>query len=323
MALSTNLINNELLNQYALQIKKYNTLSTKNTTEDVSEESTQESAFRALLIQMMNNSTGSTNSMMVEFMTTALSNQESLNLDDSLGEMSEFNLNMRNVALSLSSNTSQEVDEYSTLGATSAKYESNYNPGTISNTPGDIGGKSYGAWQFSSKTGSLNSFINSLNQTNKDFYLKLTEAKSKDGNSFGRNFDAAWTSISANNKDEFLKIQKNSIKQNYYDVVATALNTKYGFDINTKSNALKESLLSTAVQHGVGGTLSVFSKLNLNKSDGNIINDLYNERQKVNVYFKDSSAAVKQSVYNRFTKEKQDMISMFNDNSKEKFLTSV
>ncbi len=81
--------------------------------------------------------------------------------------------------------------------------------------------------------------------------------------------------------------------------------------------------MSTVVQHGVGGTLSVFSKLNLNKSDGNIINDLYNERQKVNVYFKDSSAAVKQSVYNRFTKEKQDMLSMFNDSSKEKFLTSV
>lgn len=323
MALSTNLINNELLNQYALQVKKNNTLSTKNTTVDVSEESTQKSAFMALLIQMMNNSTGSTNSMMVEFMTTALSNQESLNLDDSLGEISEFNSNMRNVALSLSRNTSEKVDEYSTLGATSAKYESNSNPGTISNTPGDIGGKSYGAWQFSSKTGSLDSFINSLNQSNENFYSKLTEAKAKDGNSFGRNFDATWTSISANNKDEFLKLQKNSIKQNYYDVVATTLNTKYGFDISTKSNALKESLLSTAVQHGVGGALSVFSKLNLNKSDGNIINDLYNERQKVNVYFKDSSAAVKQSVYNRFTKEKQDMLSMFNDNSKEKFLTSV
>ncbi len=37
MALSTNLINNELLNQYALQIKNNNTLSDKNTTDDVGE----------------------------------------------------------------------------------------------------------------------------------------------------------------------------------------------------------------------------------------------------------------------------------------------
>ena len=323
MALSTNLINNELLNQYVLQINKNNTLSATNTEDAVNQEDKQESAFRSLLIQMMNSSSSSSNSMMAEFMTTALSNQDSYNLDDSLGEISDFNSNMRNAALSLTGDNSQADDEYSSLGSTSAKYESNNNPGTISNTPGDIGGKSYGAWQFSSKTGSLDSFINSLNKSNKSFYSKLTQAKAKDGNNFGENFDAAWTSISSDNKEVFLKLQQNSIKQNYYDSAALALKSKYGFDINTKSNALKESLLSTAVQHGVGGTLSVFSKLNLNKSDANIINDLYNERQKVNVYFKDSSAAVKQSVYNRFTREKQDMLSMFNDSTQEKFSESV
>ncbi len=175
---------------------------------------------------MMNSSSSSSNSMMTEFMTTALSNQDSFNLDDSLGEISDFNSNMRNAALSLSGDNSQEDDEYSSLGSTSAKYESNANPGTISNTPGDNGGKSYGAWQFSSKTGSLDSFINSLNQSNKDFYSKLTKAKAKDGNKFGKNFDAAWTSISVSNKDEFLKLQQNSIKQNYYDTAAKALKYK-------------------------------------------------------------------------------------------------
>jgi len=59
----------------------------------------------------------------------------------------------------------------------------------------------------------------------------------------------------------------------------------------------------------------VFSKLNLKNSDGNIINDLYNERQKVNIYFRDSSAEIKQSVYNRFTREKQDMLNMFKEES--------
>jgi hypothetical protein len=323
MALSTDLINNELLKQYIMKTAKNNTLATKNTSDVASEESTQESAFHALLIQMMNSSSSSGSSMMAEFMTTALSNQNSYSLADSLGGISDFNLNTRNAALSLSGASGQEVNEYGSLGSTSAKYESNEDPGTISNTPGDIGGKSYGAWQFSSNTGSLDSFINSLNESNKDIYSKLTDAKAKDGNNFGENFDTAWTNISSRNRDEFLKLQQNSIQQNYYDVAASALKTKYGFDISTKSNALKESLLSTAVQHGVGGTLSVFSKLNLNKSDGNIINDLYNERQKVNVYFKDSSAAVKQSVYNRFSREKQDMLSMFNDSSEEKFPTSV
>ena len=112
-----------------------------------------------------------------------------------------------------------------------------------------------------------------------------------------------------------MKLQKDSIKQNYYDIAAQALKSKYGFDISKRSDALKESLLSTVVQHGLGGTLSVFSKLNLNNNDSNIIKDLYSERQKVNVYFKSSSPEVQLSVYNRFTKEKQDMMNMLNGES--------
>ena len=321
MALSTNIINNALLKEYTAQIKNNNTTSDKSTKDVEHEKAMQESAFQTMLIQMMDSSG---NSMMAELMSTALSNQDYFNLDDSLGAINDFNSNMRDAALSLSGETNKGIDdEFSGMGFTAAKYESNLNPKAISNASGDIGGKSYGAWQFSSKTGSLDSFINSLKTSNKDFYSKLTKAKAKDGNKFGEKFDATWTSITSSNKDEFLKLQQNSIKQNYYDVAALALKSKYGFDISNKSNALKESLLSTAVQHGVGGTLSVFSKINLNNSDDNIINDLYNERQKVNVYFKDSSAAIKQSVYNRFTREKQDMINMFNDSSKGKSPTSI
>ena len=313
MALSTNIINNALLKEYTAQIKNNNTTSDKSTKDVEHEKAMQESAFQTMLIQMMDSSG---NSMMAELMSTALSKQDSFSLDDSLGAIGNFNSIMRGAAKSLLSDTSERTDnKLSGLGLTAAKYESNINPGTISNTPGDYGGKSYGAWQFSSKTGSLDSFINSLHKKDKEFYLKLSEAKTKDGNRFGENFDAAWTSIAISNKDKFLKLQQDCVKEDYYGTVASALKSKYGFDISKKGKALKESLFSTVVQHGVGGTLSVFSKLNLNNSDGNIINDLYNERQKVNIYFRDSSREIQQSVYNRFTREKQDMINMLNGES--------
>ncbi len=51
----------------------------------------------------------------------------------------------------------------------------------------------------------------------------------------------------------------------------------------------------------------------IKNNDSNIINDLYNERQNVNVYFRSSSPEIRQSVYNRFTREKQDMLSMLNE----------
>ncbi|GCD08893.1 VgrG-related protein [Clostridium tagluense] len=313
MALSTNIINNTLLNQYGVQIKNNNKISDESTKSFEDEKAMQELAFQTMLIQIMGSSG---NSMMAEVMSSALSKQDSFNLDDSLGTMSNFNSIMRGATQSLlNSDNKGEESKFSGLGNISAKYESNGNPGTISNTPGDYGGKSYGAFQFSSKTGSLDSFVNSLSEKDNKIYLKLAGAKAKDGNSYGKNFDTAWISIALSDKDKFLKLQQNCVKGDYYNAAAQALKSKYGFDINKKSDALKESLFSTVVQHGVGGTLSVFSKLNLNNSDGNIINDLYNERKKVDVYFRSSSAQVRQSVYNRFTQEKQDMLNMLNGKS--------
>ena len=67
---------------------------------------------------------------------------------------------------------------------------------------------------------------------------------------------------------------------------------------------------STAVQHGVNGSVNVFSKVNLNGSDKEIINGVYNERQKVNQYFRSSSVDVRKSVYNRFNRERQDALNM-------------
>lgn len=310
MALSSNLINNTLLKQYTSEIKNNNTISDKGTTDFQREKEMQEAAFQTILMQMMDSSG---NSMMAELMSEALSKQGSFSLDDSLGAISNFNSNMRGVSREVFDDSTQSVEnKKDILGFSAAKYESNINPGTISNTTGDYGGKSYGAWQFSSKTGSLDSFINSLKVNNTEVYEKLSVAKAKDNNKFGENFDTEWARVATSNKEEFLKLQHDCVKQDYYDNAAQDLKLKYGFDISQKSDALKESLFSTVVQHGVGGTSSLFSKINLNNSDGNIINDLYNERQKVNIYFKSSSAQVKQSVYNRFTKEKQDMLSMLN-----------
>ncbi|MBU3215424.1 vgrg protein [Clostridium estertheticum] len=307
MALSSDIIFNSMLNQYKLQTKT-NTMSSDTSTSSVNKEiENQKIMFQTMLIQMMDSSG---TSMMTQLMSSAISNQNSYSVNDSLNSLNslnDFNAKMRDATRSLSNDNNSNG-----LGLTSAKYESNLNPAAISNTLGDYGGKSYGAWQFSSKTGSLDSFISSLKIKDKEIYSRLTEAKAKDGNEFGKNFDETWTSIALCNKDKFLKLQQNSIKGNYYDVAALELKQKYGFDVSKKSDALKESLLSTVVQHGVTGALSVFSKLNLKNSDKNIINDLYNERQKVDVYFRDSSQDVKQSVYNRFTREKQDMLNMLN-----------
>ncbi|WMJ79296.1 vgrg protein [Clostridium sp. MB40-C1] len=317
MSFAGNNISNMFLKAYMAQAKKSlnNDGKLSNDTESFNKEM-QTIAFEMMLNQMMESSG---NSMMKEYLTTALTQQDSLSSSYGLETLSNYNSFMRNNNYNdtyLQAYTKGMDTDFSGLGIKASKYESNVNPGTISNTPGDYGGKSYGAWQFSAKTGSLNDFINWLKDNNGEFASKLLKAKSKDGNKFGKNFDAEWTSIASNNREQFMKAQQGYVKGHYYDKVAQTLKSKFGFDINTRSNALKESLWSTVVQHGTGGASAIFSKLNLNNSDANIINDLYNERQKVNIYFRSSSDRVKQSVYNRFTREKQDMLSML----KEEFI---
>ncbi|APH15464.1 hypothetical protein NPD5_1282 [Clostridium sporogenes] len=332
---NTNLLNSIFLNQYKTQMNNSNNTNTvdgKTLGNFDQQQAMQQMVFQVVLSQMMNSmgsmssmngmdnmgSMGSMNGMgslvATQALLSSLTNTSSFSLDNSLNALSNFNSTMRGAASSLSKGYNNRVDNsFSNLGIRASKYESNLNPAEISDDPGDYGGKSYGAWQFSSRTGSLDSFINSLKGNNNDMYYKLTYAKAKDNNTFGENFDAAWKSIASQNKDRFLKVQQNYVKENFYDTVAQSLKSRFDFDVSKKSNALKESLWSTVVQHGVGGATSIFSKLNLNNSDSNIINDLYNERQNVNVYFRSSSPEIRQSVYNRFTREKQDMLSMLNE----------
>ncbi|MCY6354250.1 vgrg protein [Clostridium sp. ZS2-4] len=307
MTISANDVNNIFLKNYMSQMKdNINNNATIENNDKNLNKAVEKFAFEVMLNEMMEN-TG--NPMMKDFVSAALNDVDG----NSLENLSDFNSAMRSASYqqaSLVGYSNGTHDTFSGLGLKASKYESNLNPGAISNTSGDYGEKSYGAWQFSSKTGSLDSFVKWLKSKDGEFYSKLSEAKSRDENKFGKNFDAEWITIALTNKDKFMKLQQDYVKQSYYDTAAQTLKSKFGFDINQRSDALKESLWSTVVQHGVRGTEDIFSKLNLSKDDSGIINDLYNERQKVNIYFRSSSEQVKRSVYNRFTREKQDMLNM-------------
>ncbi len=307
MGISANDINNIFMKSYLSQIKKSNADTDTGELKPINQDKLlQDFSFQVVLKQMLDSMA---DPMMSDLLSTALSNKDATDGEDELGLMSLLNSNMRSVS-SLQGYNSSTYSGKNGLGAVASKYESNSDPGSISNINGDYGGKSYGAWQLSSKTGSLNSFIDWLRVNYGDYYNRLSEAKAKDNNAYGANFDAAWTTIARLDRTNFLKAQQDYTKQAYYDKAAQVLNSQYGFDVSKRSTALKESLWSTVVQHGVGGALSIFSKLNLKNNDRDIINDLYTERQKVDTYFRSSSVQVRQAVYNRFTQERQEMLSM-------------
>ncbi|MCL1880219.1 MAG: hypothetical protein FWF71_06370, partial [Actinomycetia bacterium] len=198
----------------------------------------------------------------------------------------------------------------SNLGALSALYESNGNPGVIGNTAGDPGGKSYGAWQLASNEGSVAAFISWLKSANPSYASTLSQAFAADGYRYGSNFDAAWRRLAANDSSGFLSLQRSYIKTEYYDKASRLLLSQYGFNVNSRSFALRNVLWSTAVQHGPYGAPLIFSRAGLNGSDRDIINRVYNERSKVSIYFPRCSVSVQNSVLNRFKAERQAALAM-------------
>lgn len=216
------------------------------------------------------------------------------------------------------------------LGVLSEKYESNGDPGNISNIKGDLGGKSYGAWQFSTTAGSLKAFFYWLEGENKDFFNILNAGWIADGNKNGDKFDAAWKSLATNHYKEFYEIQHKYTKTQYYDKAIAILNARYKKDFNTYSFAFRNAVWSTAVQHGVGGATNATNaslpgviSVAIEGSSGDerdIIQRIYKQRGKTEIYFSrydpknPDQASVLAGVKNRFINEGEDALQMYDYN---------
>ncbi len=140
------------------------------------------------------------------------------------------------------------------LGSVSAKYESNGDPGTVSSGSGDLGGASYGAYQFAGNFGVPLAFarwcVSSGN--GKTEGQTLLDAYEQDGNKFGAAFSAAWKQLAADDSDGFLRLQRLYVKTQFYDKAAAALMEYFGLDVSKYGIAFQNAVWSRTVQHGLG-----------------------------------------------------------------------
>lgn len=204
------------------------------------------------------------------------------------------------------------------LGVLSEKYESNGDPGSVSSGVGDYGGKSYGAWQFSSKMGSLDGFVNWLQNHNYGFYKSLMDARKKDGNTnCGPEFDKVWKKLANDHYNDFYNLQHQYVKENFYDQLLTRLLTTGDYSKVLSSFAVRNAIWSTVVQHGVGGAYSIISPLKFEKDPAQFVKKIYAERGRTNsdgvlVHFYSSSPAVQAGVAKRFKNEEKDALQIYN-----------
>lgn len=202
------------------------------------------------------------------------------------------------------------------IGQSSEKYETGgKGSGTISSGVGDLGGKSYGAYQFASYLPEKMENGKSRKNANRS-PLKIYLAASDYGEKFKNvepatgAFDAIWKSLASD--PNFKVDQHDFIKRNYYDVLLSNLK-RNGLDLSNFGIAVQDLIWSTAVQYGANNT-SLFLKALADKSqltDKDIVELVQTYKYNtVDQYFKSSTQAVRDGVRARCKAEKSTLLQL-------------
>lgn len=202
------------------------------------------------------------------------------------------------------------------LGSLSARFESgSLGIEAIGYDPG--GGTSYGRYQIASRPGTLDRFLNFLENRAPDWVRRLRAAGP--ANTGGRDGDMprVWRAIAAEDPSRFEAYQKEFIQESHYRPAARSIAAQTGIDIENRSESLKEVLWSTAVQHGSGRAANIFADtLASLKADGRPVTD---EAVIEGVYRRRAESAewhtprIRASLLNRFEDEKATALRMLSD----------
>lgn len=139
------------------------------------------------------------------------------------------------------------------LGDLSANYESNGDPATISSGYGDLGGASYGAYQFASNMGVVDDFVAWLASEGYPHADTLVNAGGP-GNPF---FNQAWIYVADIDRDGFMAKQHEYVMDRYYDSAVWFLE-RAGYHADKHSNTMQDVIWSRAVQYGPALIVEMF-----------------------------------------------------------------
>ncbi len=143
------------------------------------------------------------------------------------------------------------LPETANLGGLSSAMESSEGIAAFGNNPTDKGGPSYGKYQIASKMGSMSNFISLAGRVNPEIAKKLISVGGEEtAVENPAKFLKVWKQIAQESPVEFEELQDQFAKKLYYDVSDKHVQRLTGLNISTRSNALQQLLLSSAIHHG-------------------------------------------------------------------------
>ena len=187
------------------------------------------------------------------------------------------------------------------LGILSEKYEGG-GAGTISTGEGDSGGISYGTYQLASNVGTVQEFVEWLQDKYPSFYAILSR------NEAGTlEFSADWTYLADNYPEEFAQAQDEFVTPKYYDS-ACAIAQENGVDTGAMPDALKAVLFSNSIQHGAywaGVLLAESYSADPEEWIRNIYNTKLNDES-----WSSGAPSLRYGLFNRWRNEMEDAVKL-------------
>lgn len=197
-------------------------------------------------------------------------------------------------------------------GFLSASFESGSDPGAIGFDR--VGGTSYGSYQIASNTGTMDQFLDFLDDKAPELAERLREAGPANTGSKEGNMPEVWKELAAEDPDGFFSLQHDFIKKSHLEPAARWISERTGIDVLSRSPALAEVLFSTAVQHGPSGSTSIFAKavekalgqtgLDFDKA---LIREVYKNRSG---QFASSTGQVRNAVKSRLSREESAALAL-------------
>ena len=197
------------------------------------------------------------------------------------------------------------------LGSVVLHYEPTRDgPATVSTGSGDKGGISYGSYQLSTKTGTVQEYLKQSS------YI----SKFKDLEPGTESFGKQWKLI-ASSDPGFDEDQRKFIEETHYQSQLNRLKAD-GVDMTHRGIAVQEALWSTAVQYrnntksvSEGAFQEIFGKdykEHLNKhSDKELVSAIQDYKfEHVDRNFRSSEDDVREGIRNRISNEKHDLIEL-------------
>jgi len=162
------------------------------------------------------------------------------------------------------------------LGDLSAEYESNGDPGTVSSGSGDLGGQSYGCYQFAINAGVVQAFVRWLVDTGNAAGERLAQYEAGTDE-----FNFMWEQEGALYGEAFAQAQRDYVQEQYY-APAVANLAEIGFDATARSEALQQVIWSRAVQYSARWVPDLFAKAA--EMAGKAVNDCTDAELIYNIY---------------------------------------